>query len=237
MFGQSNIFISYIERRNMLLLFSILLMLLPAYSWGQDTLSVVKPLRESDIRSHIWNVRASYISGYQPNIELSTASDYSEKFGNFIAVGAEASIMFLKWFEVGLELGYKFESFSPERYSFKANSFNTHWITNDLHILMWEHLLVGLKADYLLNTSYSNNLNYSVAGLNADCFNRLAVATYLGASLDFSILRMSIACGVTPVSKLNADKVAYYNMTETKVGLFFWEVKLYFRIFTTGSRL
>ena len=237
MFGQSNIFITNIERHNMLLPFSILLMLLPSFSWGQETLSVVKPLRESDFRGHIWNVRASYVSGYQPNIDLSTATDSQEKFGNFIGVGAEASIKCLKWFEVVLEVGYKFESFSSERYSFKANSFNTHWITNDLHIIMWEHLLMGLKADYWLNSSYSNSINYSVAGLNADCFNRFAVATYLGACLDFSILRMSIACGVTPVSKLNADKVAYYNMTETKVGLFFWEVKLYLRIFTTGSRL
>ena len=156
----------------------------------------------------------------------------------YINLGVEAEAYTAQTLKLNASLGYKYE-----RYGYKAgfstnDGILTHWLSPAVSLrssFIGLEYSAGVMSDIYIGSRIKSNDNLSYVGLNSDCFNRASLAAFIEMGYSFNRIRIGGRMGWYITPQLNPDKIAYYNQCKTYVDGKFWEVKLSWRIFTSGS--
>lgn len=136
-------------------------------------------------------------------------------------------------FNVGM--GYRAELFS-----FRTG--NEKWQGLIHHCMSWElaaryfMLTAGMSANALIKSGMRNVNDARYAGLQDVCFNRFTLRWFVGIYLPISFVDIELRWGTYIIPQLNPDKFAYYNMSKVRWDSVCWELRLAFRLFTTGNK-
>lgn len=136
---------------------------------------------------------------------------------------------------VDVSMGYK-----RSRYAYNTglsgNGIYAHWLTFDMNVPIL-YFTAGICSDVFLGSRLKNNDNFTGEGLNKDCFNKITFCYYIGAFFRTTRLKVEIRAGVHKISHENADKIAYYNMMGNYVQNEYLDIRLSYRIYSSGNRL
>ena len=91
------------------------------------------------------------------------------------------------------------------------------------------------KEKKALLTKIKNNDHFSYEGLYSDCFNHISFCYYVGFNVRFTRLKLEARIGSYLVPQFSPEKISYHNMTKTHVDGSYFEIRVYYRIFTTGK--
>lgn len=217
---------------------------------AQET--TVQPLKKS-AASGIVTELFGYVSGgpsFSNSLTTATSNNYvysakKRMDGGYVNLGAAMTLSntACKWFRFNTAVGYKYEIYSFQNF-FKASSgVYSHWLTVDVAPSFgWWGLslfgvggVVGLKTDIHLTSAMRNNDHFSYEGLYNDCFNPADLCLYGGISYQVSSVKVELCYGGYLIPGTNAMKIAYYNLTKPSSNSFYFELKFYYRIFSTGK--
>lgn len=230
-----------IIERNIILLRTVLTCLFLScfvHLMGQDA-QVVKPLKESNTKSHIVECYASISGNSVKQSSLWTAGvnvlgkDY---YSTQIFAGVGGNYIFGSGMVLNLDLGYNYERIAFDRSIIPASGVLSHRMNINVS-LMYLCLGAGVKTGFFLGSNTKSTSFETFNGLFDECFNKASVAWFICAEYRFSILVLKGKVGSYIVPNLNVDKIAYYNMHKTRVDCTFFEVGLAFRIFSTKNRM
>ena len=188
--------------------------------------SIVNPLSKSEKKTIHTDV-SLYVAGSRRNhdIRASYNTEYPN-YGNNFEIGAEFGFgkdkSRIKLY--GL-LGYRVETFSfDKRFS--------HFISADIKT---EFVLIGagLKSDIFLFSRAKDPGGLVYLGYNSDCFNRMSLCAYFSCTIPFSRLKLEGRIGGYFVPHINPNKIS--NVYISNLDRLYFEIRLSYRIFTTGN--
>ena len=207
---------------------------------AQTSKDVIKPMRHSDyLHGKIdWYV---YVSGsfYDPIdfvIGNSTAYNKSSTLKEtYTDLGLCGYYNFSDAIGVNVSLGYKRSRYA-NNIGLSGNGMYTHWLTFDANVPIL-YFSGGICSDVFLGSRLKNNDNFTGEGLNEDCFNKITFCYYISIFFRMTRLKVEVRAGVHKKAHENADKIAYYNMLSNYVGNEYIDIRLSYRIYSSGNRL
>jgi hypothetical protein len=202
---------------------------------------VVPPLSQTVLNPLQTDLFVSVSGGTIKNGNLWTATNNTRNkdkdvYGTFLDLGLNAEFykQKLDGIRLGISLGYKYEVYAYDK-SLSGNSgVYSNWLTADLDIC-FSYLNAGIKSDIFLSSKIKNNDHYSYEGLYSDCFNRMSFCYYVGANIRFTRLKLEARIGSYLKPQFSPEKISYHNMEKTHVNGDYFEIRAYYRIFTTGK--
>lgn len=230
---------------------------------GQDSSNVVRSLGETKQKPIIYNLWGYGMGARTKHANLWTANNPSynsddlfcthwdvglcfeisrcpRKISNESNAGLTArDVMNVFYsFRAGLSLGYRHEAFAFQTSNQERlqPGIVQHRLTIETG-LKYVPFTMGLVTDFLLKSDHKDHDDFTHVGLNDDCFNRTTFRWYMGLCLPISFVELEARIGWYIVPQLNTNKFAYYNMGKGIWDGMYWELKLSFRIFTTGSKI
>lgn len=199
--------------------------------------AVVQPLAATTLRPVLCDVYLFGSGSYSSHKNLWTANNgFSAKrtYATFINAGVETEVYRnTNWRLVGV-LGYKYQRYAYDAGLASSEGVFSHWLTADVN-LNWTYFCAGMLTDVYLDSYTKNPDHLSYEGLNSRCFNKASLAWYVGASLRFTRMKAEARIGSYIKTQLNPYKIAYYNLHKSEVDRLFWEVRLSYRLFTSGK--
>ena len=177
--------------------------------------------------------------GTSKNGNLWTATNYindKDVYGTFVDLGLKAEFykQKLNGIRLGTSFGYKYQVYAYDK-SLSGNSgVYSHWLTADLDFCL-SYFNAGFKSDIFLSSKIKNNDHFSYEGLYSDCFNHISFCYYVGLNVRFTRLKLEARIGSYLVPQFSPEKISYHNMTKTHVDGSYFEIRVYYRIFTTGK--
>lgn len=129
-------------------------------------------------------------------------------------------------------MGYKYAHLDFKRSPFVSTGVHTHWFTVDTKY-QYRYAEAGLKFGTFLHGNVKSVSVSDVTGVTPDCYNRFYVAPFIGLVYPFQRLKFGALVGIYAVPMLDADRVASANLIDTEVNLFFFEVGISYRLFST----
>lgn len=242
MYVQSNMFIIMIKTRNRLFAFPIALVLMflnPCNMMAQE--NNVRPLSQTVLNPLQAEVFIYASGGTSKNGNLWTATNNirnkdMDVYGTYFDAGLEAELFMQKLnaIRLGASLGYKYEVYAYNKSLSNNSGVYSHWFTADLDFNI-SYFNAGIKSDIFLSSKIKNNDHFSYEGLYSDCFNRMSLCYYVGANIRFSRLKLEARLGSYLKPQFSPEKISYHNMNKTYVDGFYFEIRVYYRIFTTGK--
>lgn len=236
MYAQSNM---YIFGRISIVCF---IMTITLHAMAQD-IEPVRPLRTTTLHPmqydiFVYAAGSAYTYGNLWTANNNTNKNSQKVKGTYYDIGVGIEAYKRSSTQVSFSLGYKHERFAYTKGFNNASGVNSNWLTTDLN-LTWNYLGVGAKSDIFLASSIKNKDHFTYEGLYSECFNRMTFTPYF--ELGTKVLNFKLAARMyfNVVPMLNVDKIAYYNLHKSHLnesGLRL-EVKVNYRIFTTGQRL
>lgn len=247
------------KNKNFIVLFCVLALCLTFNAgYGQEASAVVNPLSVSKrhmVLYNLWVYGLGRQTGYSmvntaavplntdrlynTNIDVGLCNDISisprqmwGKGGNTHSVVLLVNRMTTAHFNVGI--GYRVELFS-----FRTG--NEKWQGLIHHCMSWELsaryflLTAGMSANALIKSGSRNANDAKYAGLQDVCFNRFTLRWFVGIYLPVSFFDIELRWGTYLIPQLNPDKFAYYNMSKVRWSVDYWELRMAFRLFTTGN--
>ena len=203
----------------------------------------VRPLRTTTLHPmqydiFVYAAGSAYTYGNLWTANNNTNKNSQKVKGTYYDIGVGIEAYKRSSTQVSFSLGYKHERFAYTKGFNNASGVNSNWLTTDLN-LTWNYLGVGAKSDIFLASSIKNKDHFTYEGLYSECFNRMTFTPYF--ELGTKVLNFKLAARMyfNVVPMLNVDKIAYYNLHKSHLnesGLRL-EVKVNYRIFTTGQRL
>lgn len=156
--------------------------------------------------------------------------------GTFFDVGIGAEIYKTKQdkLRLGGLVGYKYEVYGYDKNLFNNSGIYSHWLTADLN-LAYSNFGAGIKSDIFLDSKIRNNDHFTYEGLYSKCFNQTTFCYYCSFNLRFTNFKFEARIGSYLKPQFNPDKISYHNLNKTHVDGLYWELKLYYRIFTSGK--
>jgi len=156
--------------------------------------------------------------------------------GTFFDVGIGAEIYKTKQdkLRLGGLVGYKYEVYGYDKNLFNNSGIYSHWLTADLN-LAYSNFGAGIKSDIFLDSKIKNNDHFTYEGLYSKCFNQTTFCYYCSFNLRFTNFKFEARVGSYLKPQFNPDKISYHNLNKTHVDGLYWELKLYYRIFTSGK--
>ena len=201
--------------------------------------SVVTPLSQSTLNPIQADIFVYAAGGTSKNGNLWTATNYindKDVYGTFVDLGLKAELykQKLNGIRLGTSFGYKYQVYAYDK-SLSGNSgVYSHWLTADLDFCL-SYFNAGFKSDIFLSSKIKNNDHFSYEGLYSDCFNHISFCYYVGLNVRFTRLKLEARIGSYLVPQFSPEKISYHNMTKTHVDGSFFEIRVYYRIFTTGK--
>jgi len=202
----------------------------------------VEPIRQTRLSAVQTDLSAYMSGGFSKCANLWTANNFamSDKKlqTTFLDVGAAVEVYNtkFKWVRFNGSLGYKYQVYS---YKMGTNSgVYTHWLTLDANTtfkIFYMGFAAGVKSDIYLNSRIKNNDHFTYEGLYGGCFNDATFCCYGGFFLQYTRFKAEVRCGGYIVPQLNPQRISYYNMNKTYVDGLYFEVRVLYRIFTTGK--
>ena len=129
-------------------------------------------------------------------------------------------------------LGYKYCHLDFNSSPFVSTGVRTHWLTLDTKY-QFTVAEAGLKFGRYINGNTKLVTVSDVTGITPNCYNRFYVAPFIGVVYPFQRLKIEALIGVYVVPMLDANRIAYTNLTETETSLLFFELGLSYRLFST----
>jgi len=205
----------------------------------------VLPLSKTILPTTITEIFAYASGGFSKNSSLGTANNNlktqkNDIWGTYFDIGSAFSFYNTKreWFRFNASLGYKYQVYSDKNLFSSSAGVYTHWMTFDVSPTFgWLGLglSIGLKTDIFLKSIIKNTDHFSYEGLYSDCFNKASLCYYMGYSFQFRAFKIEGRIGTYFIPQINPQKTAYYNLTNAKTSGFYFELRLFYRIFTTGK--
>ncbi len=201
--------------------------------------SVVTPLSQSTLNPIQADIFVYAAGGTSKNGNLWTATNYindKDVYGTFVDLGLKAELykQKLNGIRLGTSFGYKYQVYAYDK-SLSGNSgVYSHWLTADLDFCL-SYFNAGFKSDIFLSSKIKNNDHFSYEGLYSDCFNHISFCYYVGLNVRFTRLKLEARIGSYLVPQFSPEKISYHNMTKTHVDGSYFEIRVYYRIFTTGK--
>ena len=234
MYELLNIFIIRNRVVNLYIITTILL-LISNMSLNAQELEV-KPLVQSHVSPLLTNVYLYAAGSRMQHGTLRTANhtlyDKRDVYSKCIEVGATAE-MYKRWLHYLGSLGYINELYSYGKGFMEGSGVRSHWISSDVGVFVG-YLGAGVKSDIFMGSRVTNENKFSYKGINPSCFNRVSLCWYSSLAIAYTRLRAEARIGSYIVPHLNPQKIAYYNLTKTYVEGSYFEVRLSYRIFTSG---
>ena len=157
-------------------------------------------------------------------------------YGTYLDAGFEVELFKQKLnaIRLGASLGYKYEVYAYNKSLSNNSGVYSHWLTADLDFNI-SYFNVGVKSDIFLSSNIKNNDHFSYEGLYSDCFNRMSLCYYVGANIRFTRLKLEARIGSFLKPQFSPEKISYHNMNKTYVNGLYFEIRAFYRIFTTGK--
>lgn len=201
--------------------------------------SDVAELKMTQTKPMITNVFVYGAGGREEHGNWWTAANslYNGKdiYGKYSDIGAGVEIYRGKgWLQVSGSLGYKYQNYGYDKKFISDSGIDSHWLSTEIKAEV-SYLGTGFKSDIFLHSNTRSTNNFDHNGIYPDCFNPMTLCWFIAMQAQFTRLKVEGRCGTYIVPHINPSKIAYYNLSNTNVDGLYLEVKLSFRIFTTGS--
>lgn len=159
----------------------------------------------------------------------------NDTFGKYSDIGAGVEAYRDNgWFQFSGTIGYKYQNYNYDKKLFSHSGIDSHWLSTDIKTEI-AYFGAGLKSDIFLRSIIRNNNNFDYNGIYPDCFNNMTLCWYGAMHVRFTRLKAEVRIGSYIVPHLNAAKISYYNLIPTHIDRLYFEIRMSFRIFTTGS--
>lgn len=195
--------------------------------------SVLNPL-QSDIFIYLAGGKTKHGNLWTANNNVSN-SNY-DVYGTYmdVGIGTEFYKTKLDKLRLGGYLGYKYEVYGYNK-GFSDNSgVYSHWLSTDMNVF-YANFGAGIRSDIFLTSKIKNNDHFTYEGLYSKCFNPITLCFYGSLNLRFTNFKLEARFGSYLIPQFNPDKISYYNLKATHVEGLYFELKLHYRIFTTGK--
>lgn len=202
---------------------------------------IVNPLSENTLNPiqadvFIYGSGASHKYG-----SLSTAvNNYSNNnygiYGTHFDIGIKTELYKQKLpsLRLGASLGYKYNVYAYDRNIFNKYGVHSHWLSPCIDF-SYSYFSIGFKTDIYLYSHIENSDNHSYEGLYNDCFNRMSFIYYVGFNIRFTQFKIEAKIGGFFKPQLNPQRLSYHSMNKTYLDGSYFEMGLYYRIFTTSK--
>lgn len=237
-----NTYISKWENHNpAVILLALFTFLFSSTAIAQEKADVIKPIFKTDIRQPQHDLFV-YTSGSINDMAITFVMDDNGLYNknshpnstNF-GIGFSDYISHKGKIGMNIGLGYIHERIAQDKGFWDNNGIYANWLNADANIsLVW--FSAGVISDIFLGSRLVNKDNFSFEGINDNCFNSISFATYLSFHFRFTNLKIEGRAGTYLIPHLNPNKLTYYNFVPTYVDSSYFEIKLYYRLFTTGNR-
>lgn len=241
MFAPSNTFITKSKKLPFLCLMSVLLALFVSNSAIAQEKTYVEPLKNTHLSRLQYDMFAYVSRGYDDdalfllvlNNNLYNKRMYSKS--THACIGLNEFINIQNNFGANIALGYTRERIAEDKGLLGNNGVYTNWLNTDIN-LSFLGLSAGMCFDVFLGSQVINKDNFSYEGINENCFNKYSTCFYLSTSIQLSRLKVETRYGVYGKSHINANKIAYYNFLATLDSSSYYEIRVYYRFYTSGNR-
>lgn len=199
----------------------------------------VAELKMTQTKPMITNIFVYGAGGREEHGNLWTAANSlrnsKDIYGKYSDIGAGVELYREDgWLQFSGSLGYKYQNYSYDKKLIGDSGIDSHWLSTDLKAEFC-YCGVGIKSDVYLNSRTRSSNNFDHNGIYPDCFNHMTLCWFFAMQAQFTRLKVEARYGTYIVPHINPSKIAYYNLSTTHVDGLYFEVKLSFRIFTTGS--
>lgn len=199
---------------------------------------IVKPIKDTKLRPLLVDVWFYGAGSYKSHSNLWTANNHSfgsrSLYDTFVDVGIETEVHRDGLLRIGGGLGYKYEHYAYDPGFSSNEGVNSHWLSTSINASYW-FFNGGLLSDVYLGSSVKNSDYLSYEGIYGDCFNRTSFGIYVGSFFMFTRMKIEGRIGSYFKTQLNPDKIARHNLYDCYVSGFFWEIKMSYRLFTSGK--
>lgn len=239
MYELLNMSIITIDRRRcacMRLAFTISLLVIALNVSAQE--NVVKMLSPMKLNPLQMELFAYAGGGSMRNANLWTANNHvnsRDMYGTYLdmGLGGEFYKSRFDYIRIRNTIGYKREKYVYSKTLSDNSGIYTDWLSIDVSAIIG-FLGIGLKSNIFMGSNIKNKDNFTYEGLYSECFNKAAFCWYLSWSLRFTRFKMEARVGTFLKPQFSPEKISYHNMTKTYVKSHYFEVRVYYRIFTTG---
>ncbi len=135
---------------------------------------------------------------------------------------------------VGCSIGYKNAKYASKKDLLTNAGVASHWVSTNIYAKC-SYIGIGLESDAFLHSSIVSNNAYSYEGIYPNCFNKATLSLYANFNLSFTKISLEFRGVFDFVPPISPDKVSYHNLRRTSVQGIYWEMRLIYRIFTTGD--
>ena len=199
--------------------------------------AVVQRLKKSTLRPMLFDVWLYGAASYKRQNNLGTANNVGNTrhlYDTFADIGVEGEIYKNPQLRLNTSLGYKYERYANDSGLSSNEGVYSHWLSASVGLNYWL-FTSGLLTDIYLGSHIKNKDHFSYEGLYGGCFNHASLGYYFGGNLVFTRVKVEARIGGYLKPQLNPNKIAHYNLQKSKVSGFYWEVKLSYRLFTSGK--
>lgn len=232
------------------LFFSTVIILLISFigssAAAQEKMDVIQPLEKRELMM-FQNDLFFYISGswFDETITFVAVPNNLYNKGEFVSttsasIGLSDYINYKGLLGANISIGYTHERIAQKIGLLGDNGINANWLNADLGIsFIWVMggLSIGIGSDIFLGSRVVNNDNFSYEGINDRCFNSFSSYTYLAGFMRFTRLKVEGRMGTYLNPHFDTNKLAYYNFIPTYVFPIYFNIGVYYRIFTNGNRM
>lgn len=230
--------------KNWTFIFFVLLSLAPhVFLLGQGSAVQVNPIKSSvnnPLFADVWLYATGSRQGYSNMWTANNSSFHPSQtlYGTYFDVSLMLELQKKKTvlhFPVRFGVGYKYERFAYKNDKALNSGLFAHWLSTTFEY--FNFVVLGLRADFLLDGNLNSVDHYSYVGLYPSCLNKVALQWYIGLSLPIRFVNLHARMGSYILPPFDPNRVAYVNQGRAYVRSFFWEAGIGFRIFSMRSRM
>ena len=219
---------------------ALLIMLFCSSLTAQEKMGVIEPLKKSRVKRFQYDMFAYASRVYNEAMTLIVINNnlYNKgyySYSSHFSFGLNGFVSLRGSTGANLCIGYTHERIAEDKGLFGNNGVNANWLNADLSFSAY-WFSAGMYFDVFLGSQINNEDSFSYEGINENCFNSFSSCPYLAASLRLTKLKVETRVGWYLKPHINPDKIAYYNLLDTRVSPLVYEIRLYYRLFTTGNR-
>lgn len=243
MYVRLNMFTTIIDRQQHIrLLYAVSLLIFTLRLPAQDNVvNTLLPMRLNPLQMEVFAyVGGSTQNGYLSHSYLHTANNnvsggYRELYGTYLDVGLGGELYKSQFDNIRIRtaIGYKREKYAYNKSLSDNSGVYSDWLSTEVSAIA-AFVGVGFKSNIFMGSKIKNKDNFTYEGLYSECFNKMTLCGYICTSFRFTRLKMEARVGTFFKPQFSPKKISYYNMTKTSVDGFCFEVRAYYRIFTTG---
>lgn len=249
MYAPSNTFITIglftqkIEKRPLLSCIAAVLLslLINSSAIAQDYTASTNPLKKTLSRKIQYDISTYASRGYDDEaifLDVINNNLYNKRMyskSTHACVGLNGFINIKNEFGANLAIGYTRERIAEDRGLIGSNGVYSNWLNTDIKLSLLG-FSVGVCYDVFLSGVVKNNDSFSYEGFNERCFNKNSTCIYVALSMRLSRLIIETRYGFYEKPHYNANEIAYYNFVNTSVSSSYYEIRAYYRFYTSGNR-